>query len=140
VDDQPEVREVITMMLEELGYTVSAVAGGVDMRQFLSANEPVDLVVLDRRMPGEDGMKLALHAKTLGMPVLMISADVQNIEPVERENLGNRAMGWDAQYMRLVMRFDIGAERYRWLNTSLFIAKGRLIRTGSVECEVFRLT
>jgi Protein of unknown function (DUF3237) len=52
----------------------------------------------------------------------------------------NGATGWDDQYMRLVMRFDIGAERYRWLNTSLFIAKGRLIRTGSVECEVFRVT
>ena len=52
----------------------------------------------------------------------------------------NGATGWDDQYMRLVMRFDIGAERYRWLNTSLFIAKGRLFRTGSVECEVFRVT
>jgi hypothetical protein len=41
--------------------------------------------------------------------------------------------------MRLT-RFDIGAERYRWLNTNLFIAKGRLIRTGSVECEVLRVT
>jgi Protein of unknown function (DUF3237) len=52
----------------------------------------------------------------------------------------NGATSWDHQYMRLVMRFDIGAERYRWLNTSLFVAKGRLIRTGSVECEVFRVT
>jgi len=26
--------------------------------------------------------------------------------------------------MRLTIRFDAGAERYRWLNTSLFIAKG----------------
>lgn len=52
----------------------------------------------------------------------------------------NRAISWDDQYMRLVMRFDIGAEHYRWLNTSLFIAKGRLIRTGSVEYEVFRVT
>ena len=42
--------------------------------------------------------------------------------------------------MRLVMQFDVGAERYRWLNTSLFIAEGRLFRTGSVECEVFRVT
>jgi Protein of unknown function (DUF3237) len=41
----------------------------------------------------------------------------------------NGATGWGDQYKLLVMRFDIGAERYRWLNTSLFIAKGRLIRT-----------
>jgi Protein of unknown function (DUF3237) len=57
-----------------------------------------------------------------------------------KANKENAATGWDDQYLRLVMRFDIGAERYRWLNTSLFIAKGRLFRTGSVECEVFRAT
>jgi hypothetical protein len=38
------------------------------------------------------------------------------------------------------MRFDTGAERYRRLNTSLFIARGRLFRAGGVECEVFRVT
>jgi Protein of unknown function (DUF3237) len=55
-------------------------------------------------------------------------------------NKENGSTGWDDQYMRLVMQFDIGAERYRWLNTSLFIAKGRLFRTGSVECEVYRVS
>jgi hypothetical protein len=57
-----------------------------------------------------------------------------------KANKENGATGWDDQYMRLVMQFDIGAERYRWLNTSLFVAKGRLFRTGSVECEVYRVT
>jgi Protein of unknown function (DUF3237) len=42
--------------------------------------------------------------------------------------------------MRLVMRFDTGAERYRWLNTSLFVAKGRSLGTGSIEYAVYRLT
>jgi hypothetical protein len=55
-------------------------------------------------------------------------------------NKENGSTNWDDQYFRLVMRFDIGVERYRWLNTSLFVAKGRLFRTGSVECEVFRVT
>ena len=57
-----------------------------------------------------------------------------------KANKENGATGWDDQYLRLVMRFDTGTERYRWLNTSLFIARGRLFRTGSVECEVFRVT
>jgi hypothetical protein len=51
----------------------------------------------------------------------------------------NRPTQWDDQYMRLTMRFDTGAQRYRWLNTSLFIAKGRLTGTGRVECQVFRV-
>lgn len=51
----------------------------------------------------------------------------------------NGSTDWDDQYMRLLMQFDIGAERYRWLNNSLFIVRGRLFRTGGVECEVFRV-
>jgi hypothetical protein len=31
------------------------------------------------------------------------------------------------------------AERYRWLNTSLFVAKGRLLGTGSIEYAVYRI-
>ena len=57
-----------------------------------------------------------------------------------KANQENGVTGWDDQYMRLVMQFDIGAERYRWLNTSLFIAKGCLFRSGSVVCEVYRVT
>jgi Protein of unknown function (DUF3237) len=52
----------------------------------------------------------------------------------------NRPTAWDDQYMRLLMHFDTGAPRYRWLNTSLFVARGRLVGTGNIEYECFRLT
>ena len=41
-----------------------------------------------------------------------------------KANKENEATDWDYQYMRLVMQFDIGAERYCGLNTSLFVARG----------------
>jgi hypothetical protein len=52
----------------------------------------------------------------------------------------NRPTAWDDQYMRLFMHFDAGAPRYRWLNTSLFVARGRLVGTGNIEYECFRIT
>jgi hypothetical protein len=52
----------------------------------------------------------------------------------------NKPTDWNDQYMRLTMRFDAGAERYRWLNTSLFVAKGRLFGTGNIEYAVYRIT
>jgi hypothetical protein len=52
----------------------------------------------------------------------------------------NRETAWDDQYMRLALRFDTGAARYRWLTTSLFVAKGRLPGTGSIEYAVYRVT
>lgn len=48
--------------------------------------------------------------------------------------------GWDDQYMRLALRFDTGAKRYGWLNTSLFVAAGRLLGTGHIEYAVHRVT
>jgi hypothetical protein len=51
----------------------------------------------------------------------------------------DRPTSWEDQYMRLMMRFDTGAPEYRWLNTSLFVARGRLMGTGRIEYEVFRV-
>ena len=43
--------------------------------------------------------------------------------------------------MRLAVRFETGAQQYQylWLNTNLFIAKGRLLGTGHIEYEVYRV-
>jgi hypothetical protein len=52
----------------------------------------------------------------------------------------NRETRWEDQYMRLALRFEAGAEKYRWLNQSLFIARGRLLGTGHIEYEVYRVS
>ena len=46
---------------------------------------------------------------------------------------------WADQYMRLAVRFETGAQQFLWLNTNLFIAKGRLLGTGHIEYEVSRV-
>jgi hypothetical protein len=52
----------------------------------------------------------------------------------------DRPTSWDDQYMRLMIRFDTGAPAYRWLNTSLFVARGRLLGRGHIEYEVCRVS
>jgi Protein of unknown function (DUF3237) len=49
----------------------------------------------------------------------------------------DEATDWPDQYMRLSIRFETGATRYPWLNTSLFVARGRLLGTGtsSTRCS-----
>jgi Protein of unknown function (DUF3237) len=37
------------------------------------------------------------------------------------------------------VRFETGAQQFLWLNTNLFIAKGRLLGTGHIEYEVYRV-
>jgi hypothetical protein len=46
---------------------------------------------------------------------------------------------WDDQYMRMTMTFDTGASRYAWLNTHLFIARGRLAGKNLIEYDVYRV-
>jgi hypothetical protein len=48
--------------------------------------------------------------------------------------------GWDDQYMRFAMTFDTGAERYRWLNESLFLAEGHILGTNELEYRIYRVT
>ena len=74
VDDDGDVREVIISVLVESGFVTTAATGGVAMRDVLAAATiPIDAIVLDSVMPGEASADLALHAKALKIPVVMIS-------------------------------------------------------------------
>jgi DNA-binding response OmpR family regulator len=58
VDDEPELRDMIEEYLVQQGFGVTTAENGAVMRQIV-AERPVDLVLLDIRMPGEDGLSLA---------------------------------------------------------------------------------
>ena len=52
----------------------------------------------------------------------------------------DEATDWNDQYMRFAIRFDTGAEQYRWLNESLFVARGHILGTTELEYEIYRVT
>lgn len=58
VDDEAAICELLETYLSSQGYNVSIAHSGAQMRQCLSAN-PIDLVLLDLGLPGEDGLSLA---------------------------------------------------------------------------------
>src|SRR3546814_1273890 len=58
VDDEPGIRETIQEYLELHAFRVTAAGGGEELLRATDAND-VDLVLLDIRMPGEDGLTLA---------------------------------------------------------------------------------
>jgi DNA-binding response OmpR family regulator len=58
VDDDPRIRQMLTRYFEQEGYRVSAAADGAAMRAQLNA-KPVDVILLDVVMPGEDGLTIA---------------------------------------------------------------------------------
>src|SRR3954469_8704880 len=58
VEDDRQVRETVADYLSTHGYEVGQAADGASMRKALAAELP-DLVLLDLRLPGEDGLTLA---------------------------------------------------------------------------------
>lgn len=62
VEDDPFVREVLEIYLRGEGYRVTLAHDGNEMRAVLS-DELVHLVIMDLRLPGEDGFALTRHLR-----------------------------------------------------------------------------
>ena len=62
VDDDQEVRDMLTEYLASHGYEVAQADGGKTMRAELERAVP-DVVLLDVGLPGEDGLTLARYLR-----------------------------------------------------------------------------
>src|SRR5512140_2567202 len=75
VDDDAEIRNLLSKYLLKNGLRATAVADGRAMWQALDAGR-IDLIVLDVMLPGDDGLTLCrtLRAKSSDIPVIMLTA------------------------------------------------------------------
>lgn len=82
LDDEVELRAMLSRYLSGQGYTVRAVADAPQLDKLLS-RERFDLLVLDLMMPGEDGLAVCRRLRAQGetIPILMLTA---RGDPVDR--------------------------------------------------------
>ena len=75
VDDEPVIRALIAMLLQDEGYTVRQAGDGLAAWEVLEQGG-IDLVLSDVMMPQLDGPSLArwLHASGSAVPILLMSA------------------------------------------------------------------
>ncbi len=79
VDDNSDVRNVISMLLKSKGHEVVEAENGKGCLENLKAdNEIPDLIILDIMMPGMDGWEVSKSIKSnsrlRGMPVCILTA------------------------------------------------------------------
>jgi PAS domain S-box-containing protein len=75
VEDDPQVRTLVTVVLEELGYRVEVVGNADEAIPLLASSRPFDLLVTDVGLPGLNGRQLAEIARQSrpDLPVLFMT-------------------------------------------------------------------
>jgi two-component system OmpR family response regulator len=82
VDDDTDIRTLLSEYLETHGYRATAVPDAKAMRRLLEQS-PVDLIVLDLMLPGESGLAVCrdLRAKSQ-VPIIMLTALGEEIDRI----------------------------------------------------------
>jgi len=85
VEDEPEMIDLINLILSRKGYNVKGASGGVDGIHLIRELHP-DLVLLDLMMPDMDGWEVYQQMKSdsalKDIPVIIVTAKAQNIDKV----------------------------------------------------------
>jgi len=85
VEDDAALRTLIARLLRESGHEVTGVAGGKELFRLMAAegSQPIDLILLDIMLPGEDGFTLCRKIREHGnIPVIVVSARGQEADRV----------------------------------------------------------
>ena len=88
IDDDPAMRELIADYLSEHELRVTAVATGEEMSRVL-AEQAIDVIVLDLKLSGEDGMELAKKVRASStIPIIMVTGRKDEADRVMGLELG----------------------------------------------------
>ena len=88
VDDDADIRDLLSEYLEKQGFRVSTAADGRSMRMALGRSAP-DLIVLDLILPGDDGLTLCREVRSKSdVPIIMLTAKTEEIDRVVGLEMG----------------------------------------------------
>lgn len=88
LDDDPTIRQLVAEYLGENDLRVTAVATGSELSAVM-ARETIDLVVLDLRLQGEDGMQIARKLREQSaIPIIILTGRAEEADRVMGLELG----------------------------------------------------
>lgn len=89
VDDEPDIREMLSAYLSDQGCTVFCAADAARARHILRT-QTIDLALLDVMLPGESGLSLAsfIHSSS-DIPVILVTAKAEEADRITGLNSGS---------------------------------------------------
>ena len=89
VDDEPDIREVVSVLLGSEGYEVVQAENGGSAVEMVYADKAIDLVLLDIMMPGMTGVETCeMIRKRSNVPILFLTAKSQEQDKVDAYSQG----------------------------------------------------
>ncbi|WP_034552445.1 response regulator transcription factor [Carnobacterium funditum] len=108
VDDEQNIRDFLTMGLEDEGYSVETAKDGLSALTKMHQN-PCDIVILDVMMPGMDGYECCRMLKQkYEVVVIMLTAKGQAEDTVKGLKIGaDDYLAKPFSFMELLMRMEV---------------------------------
>jgi DNA-binding response OmpR family regulator len=127
VDDDPNVRELVSVLLQNHGFETCEAIDGRDAMQKITNDNP-DLVIIDIMMPNMDGFELCRNLRRYyeNMPVLMLTAKGELASKVKAFGLGaDDYLTKPFEGDELILRIQALLRRYK-------IEASKVIQIGNV--------
>lgn len=134
VDDNPEIREVVSVLLEGEGFVIDEAQSGRDALDYIK-KYTYDLILLDVMMPGLNGYQTCVEIRrSSNVPILFLSARSQ----VEDKTLGFSSGGDDYlpkpfSYQELISRVKALVRRYHVYQGSGLKKEEKELCSGSLK-------
>ncbi len=115
VDDEPDLRSLLQILLTNKGYDVIEAASGEEAVRLMQAHPSVDLVIMDIMMPGLSGVEACAKIREFSaVPMLFLTAKSQIPDKVEAFGAGgDDYLAKPFSQQELMMRVESLTRRYR---------------------------
>lgn len=140
VDDEPDIREIVELLLKSNGYTVFSASDGVKALQIATENPELDLIILDIMMPNEDGISVLKKIRSFSkVPVLFLTAKIQESDKSEAyENGGDDYLTKPFSQNELLMKVNSLIRRYKEYSNYDHNSDGGIITIDSTGRRAYK--
>ena len=134
VDDEPDIRRIIRILLESSGYQVAEAPNGLAAVEYIRKQPNVDLVLMDIMMPQLGGVEASRAIRErCAAPILFLTAKTQERDKYEAYQAGgDDYLAKPFSHAELMMKVESLLRRYRVYKGK---TNGQLLRADIVLDE-----
>ena len=115
VDDEPDLRSLLRILLKNKGYEVLEAASGQEAVEIVRSEPRIDLVIMDIMMPGLNGVEACAEIRKFStVPMLFLTAKTQLSDKAEAyRSGGDDYLPKPFSQNELMMKVESLTRRYR---------------------------